>query len=305
MCFRVVRQLLNKGAIEVGDNGYFVNVHYNINYESTGVLCLSPECSVALHHFSNVNEASAKLGISVDSILKVCRRQQKSTSNLCFRWIDHYVSEYPVLTDPLSIEKIKSEYVCRKQGRQLPAITEARRTNRTRKPAIDNGTFHCTPNVGDKFVPVKRRCLNETVLSFLGRKFRIPNIDDVFVTCNVCSTRDDQYLLFYKYFSLSKFPKDEPVEESDHFFAECDNMIDSHQFAQWLPEDFDVESNGNQSIRFEESSSDAGTDDKALNSEVESQDDECRLSKRRRPRPVSVVGSLLLGLIKVLCYCYM
>jgi hypothetical protein len=318
---QVLELLTRKGVLVSAPKGpgeYFLNEHYHIEFEGIPVLCLNTDFSAVLHQFPTVYDASSELGISVESIMRVCRRLQKTTSNLSFRWLDEHAGELPDIEEPMSVEAIKEEYVyqCnrgaggRKSG---DGEVELRRTGRARKPAFDVGIFQYISQSRDTYISVKRHKLNRKIVQFIGRKFKIPQSDDLYVVCDVCTLKEDHYVLYYKYFSLTKFPQTRPIEESDHFFGECDNMIDSRDFAQWLHKDYTVPDEGASTGAEEDESgsaeqSSSGGEDDHSGSDGVSQGYEPKGYKpsglaaarnRRNKRPTSSTGKLILDLVNV------
>lgn len=311
----IISKLATKGAVNVNKDKISINEHFHMEHNDIPVLCLTADCITPLRLFRNVRDISLELGINVDTVLRVCRRLQKTTRNVCFRWMDQNSDEYPKLKVPVSIESLRLDYVEKKQGICAGGTVVPRRHARARSLALDAEIYEQISQSRKKFVSVQRRNISLMVLKMLGRKFKIPGSDDVFITSDVCC-KNGHASLFYKYYSLRKFPKSKPNLVSSYDFAECESMLHSKQFADWLPKDF----NNNQSkIDSSTSSSETSTisdeeTDVSSEEEYKSLPGSSTIKiKSSKVRHLAVISNLVLDLLKVIiradlffsaCYMY-
>jgi hypothetical protein len=207
---------------------YSLNAHYHTEFDAMAVRCLRSDGEVALTDFSSVYDASSELGISVRNILRVCRRLQKTTSNLSFRWLDEH--DEPPIEEPVSVGDIKSKHQLLELNRLSLQAPDgpAPRSSRRSGSRTPSGEYNL----------IRRPGYPEELSRYIGRRFKKAGDDsspEVFAVTHVCSSQLDPGVFYYRYYSLTKHPAARPKSEKEFLHSSADSMTARPSWADWVP----------------------------------------------------------------------
>ena len=209
---------------------YRLNEHYHIEWKDIPVLCMNSSCSKTLNQFPNAIEAGKELGISVSSILKVCRRLTEKWGNLCFRWADENISEYLEIEEQMTVSDIKSQYIHDSAELEAEGATGSFSTV--------SEAYSSQKQYGEYTILRKRRYPDE-LQQYIGRRFSRSNEDDVlevFTVTHVCQrSLSGAEEFYFRFYSNSAHPVKRPTEDNDFQYMPVDRLTSDDSEVNWVP----------------------------------------------------------------------